>query len=243
MRLACPTGICCPAASAVPPSSLGNTPYQPHPPAHRCCCCSSAQGSPYQNQLQIIHCDVMKAQLPYFDVCVANIPYQISSPLTFKLLAHRCGGGVWWGPRESSRREGREACVAFPGVQSLMTLPSPAIKCSPAFRAAVISSPLACLLYIASPPRTSSSPSFRAADIMYQPPSVLPSSCTSTRLRCCCLPLAHYLPHPHTYLPICSPSFRAAVIMYQHEFAMRLVAKPSDSLYCRLAVNTQLLAR
>ena len=27
--------------------------------------------------------------LPYFDVCVANIPYQISSPLTFKLLAHK----------------------------------------------------------------------------------------------------------------------------------------------------------
>ena len=27
--------------------------------------------------------------LPYFDVCVANIPYNISSPLLFKLLAHR----------------------------------------------------------------------------------------------------------------------------------------------------------
>ena len=31
----------------------------------------------------------MKLDLPYFDLCVANIPYQISSPLTFKLLAHR----------------------------------------------------------------------------------------------------------------------------------------------------------
>lgn len=39
--------------------------------------------------LQVIQGDVMKADLPYFDVCVANIPYQISSPLTFKLLAHR----------------------------------------------------------------------------------------------------------------------------------------------------------
>ena len=39
------------------------------------------------------------------------------------------------------------------------------------------------------------------------------------------------------------PSFRAAVIMFQHEFAMRLVAKPADPLYCRLAANTQLLAR
>lgn len=86
------------------------------------------QGTPYAAHLQIIHGDVMKVDLPYFDVCVANIPYQISSPLTFKLLAHR-------------------------------------------------------------------------------------------------------------------PSFRAAVIMFQHEFAMRLVAKPGDALYCRLAVNTQLLAR
>lgn len=31
--------------------------------------------------------------------------------------------------------------------------------------------------------------------------------------------------------------------MFQREFAMRLVAKPGDSLYCRLSVNTQLLAR
>ena len=31
--------------------------------------------------------------------------------------------------------------------------------------------------------------------------------------------------------------------MYQHEFAMRLVAKPGDAMYCRLAANTQLLAR
>ncbi|MFS7927150.1 putative 18S rRNA (adenine(1779)-N(6)/adenine(1780)-N(6))-dimethyltransferase [Helianthus anomalus] len=32
---------------------------------------------------------VLKCDLPYFDICVANIPYQISSPLTFKLLNHR----------------------------------------------------------------------------------------------------------------------------------------------------------
>lgn len=86
------------------------------------------QGTSYESHLQIIHGDVMKVDLPYFDVCFANIPYQISSPLTFKLLSHR-------------------------------------------------------------------------------------------------------------------PSFRAAIIMYQHEFAMRLVAKPGDTLYSRLAVNTQLLSR
>nr|CAD1840124.1 unnamed protein product [Ananas comosus var. bracteatus] len=37
----------------------------------------------------VIQGDVLKCDLPYFDICVANIPYQISSPLTFKLLSHR----------------------------------------------------------------------------------------------------------------------------------------------------------
>ena len=86
------------------------------------------QGTPYQNSLTIIHGDFMKVDLPYFDLCVANIPYQISSPLTFKLLSHR-------------------------------------------------------------------------------------------------------------------PAFRCAVIMYQLEFAMRLVARSGDPLYCRLSANTQLLSR
>eukprot|EP01031_Cornospumella_fuschlensis_P024743 gene24743-29899_t len=31
--------------------------------------------------------------------------------------------------------------------------------------------------------------------------------------------------------------------MFQLEFAQRLVAKPGDELYCRLSVNTQLLAK
>ena len=70
----------------------------------------------------------MKVDLPYFDVCVANLPYQISSPFLFKLLSHR-------------------------------------------------------------------------------------------------------------------PAFRCAVIMFQLEFAQRLTARPGDELYCRLSVNTQLLAK
>lgn len=86
------------------------------------------QGTVFSNRLKVIQGDVLKCDLPYFDICVANIPYQISSPLTFKLLAHR-------------------------------------------------------------------------------------------------------------------PLFRCAVIMFQREFAMRLVAKPGDTLYCRLSVNTQLLSR
>ena len=39
------------------------------------------------------------------------------------------------------------------------------------------------------------------------------------------------------------PIFRCAVLMFQQEFAMRLIAKPGSKLYCRLTVNTQLLAK
>ncbi|KAA8493494.1 putative dimethyladenosine transferase [Porphyridium purpureum] len=86
------------------------------------------QGSGLESKLTIQHADVIKTQLPYFDVCVSNTPYQISSPLVFKLLAHR-------------------------------------------------------------------------------------------------------------------PMFRVALLMFQREFALRLVARPGDELYCRLSVNTQLLAK
>jgi 18S rRNA (adenine1779-N6/adenine1780-N6)-dimethyltransferase len=33
--------------------------------------------------------DALRTEFPPFDVCVANLPYQISSAFTFKLLAHR----------------------------------------------------------------------------------------------------------------------------------------------------------
>jgi len=86
------------------------------------------QGTGDSNKLHLIIGDVLKTELPYFDCCVANLPYQISSPFVFKLLLHR-------------------------------------------------------------------------------------------------------------------PFFRCAVLMFQREFALRLVAKPGDKLYCRLSINTQLLAR
>lgn len=86
------------------------------------------EGNEYEKNLQIIQGDVLKVDLPYFDICVANLPYQISSPFLFKMLSHR-------------------------------------------------------------------------------------------------------------------PMFRSAVIMFQLEFAQRLTARPGDELYCRLSVNTQLLAK
>jgi len=84
--------------------------------------------SPHVSKLEIQIGDVIKTpQLPKFDVCIANLPYQISSPFVFKLLLHR-------------------------------------------------------------------------------------------------------------------PIFRVAILMFQKEFADRLTATPGHKLYCRLSVNTQLLA-
>lgn len=81
-------------------------------------------GKPEQKKLEVVLGDAIKMDFPHFDVCISNTPYQISSPLVFKLLA------------------------------------------------------------LPNPPRTS-------------------------------------------------------VLMFQREFAMRLVARPGDSLYCRLSVNAQ----
>lgn len=84
--------------------------------------------TPEESKLTVIQGDALKTQWPFFDVCVANVPYQISSGLVFKLLSHR-------------------------------------------------------------------------------------------------------------------PLFRCAVLMFQEEFALRLTARPGEALYCRLSVNTQLLAK
>ncbi|OAA50989.1 dimethyladenosine transferase [Beauveria brongniartii RCEF 3172] len=86
------------------------------------------QGTPEQRKLEVLLGDVIKTELPAFDVCISNTPYQISSPLVFKLLS------------------------------------------------------------MPNPPRTS-------------------------------------------------------VLMFQREFALRLTARPGDTLYCRLSVNAQFWAR
>ncbi|QPG76254.1 Dimethyladenosine transferase [Brettanomyces nanus] len=46
------------------------------------------QGKPSEKKLEIIMGDFMKLkELPYFDVCISNTPYQISSGIVFKLLS------------------------------------------------------------------------------------------------------------------------------------------------------------
>jgi len=86
------------------------------------------ENTPLDSKLRVIQGDALKTSWPFFDVMVANVPYQISSGLIFKLLSHR-------------------------------------------------------------------------------------------------------------------PLFRCAVMMFQEEFALRLSARPGEALYCRLSVNTQLLAK
>ena len=41
-------------------------------------------GTPYKRKLVMINSDALKAELPFFDLCIANLPYSISSPITFK---------------------------------------------------------------------------------------------------------------------------------------------------------------
>ncbi|OAV95353.1 dimethyladenosine transferase, variant [Puccinia triticina 1-1 BBBD Race 1] len=49
----------------------------------------NAKDLSFKRKLEIIVGDFLKTELPYFDVCISNTPYQISSPLVFKLLEHR----------------------------------------------------------------------------------------------------------------------------------------------------------
>ncbi|KAF8841018.1 rRNA adenine dimethylase [Paxillus ammoniavirescens] len=72
------------------------------------------QGKPEQRKLDIIIGDFVKAELPYFDVCISNTPYQISSPLVFRLLSHRpiCRIAVLMFQREFALR-----LVAQPGTE------------------------------------------------------------------------------------------------------------------------------
>ncbi|XP_017200229.1 dimethyladenosine transferase isoform X2 [Oryctolagus cuniculus] len=125
------------------------------------------QGTPLASKLQVMVGDVLKTELPFFDTCVANLPYQISSPFVFKLLLHR--------PFFSNDN----SCPSTPPNDTEWNLPE-GTACGPGG---------VCLRY------------------------------TNT------------------------DTYRCAVLMFQREFALRLVAKPGDKLYCRLSINTQLLAR
>ncbi|HIP62780.1 MAG TPA: ribosomal RNA small subunit methyltransferase A [Archaeoglobus profundus] len=61
-------------------------------------------------RLELIHGDAVKIEFPEFDKFVSNIPYQISSPITFKLFKHKFKLAVLMYQREFAER-----LVAKPG--------------------------------------------------------------------------------------------------------------------------------
>lgn len=56
------------------------------------------------SNVELINADVMKIELPKFDVVVSNLPYQISSPVTFKLLDHRFRKAILMFQKEFAQR-------------------------------------------------------------------------------------------------------------------------------------------
>ncbi|KAF7702767.1 putative dimethyladenosine transferase [Cucumispora dikerogammari] len=60
--------------------------------------------TPFKNKLQLIVGDCMKHDFPHFDMCVSNIPYQISSPLIFKLMKYDFRKAVLMVQKEFSER-------------------------------------------------------------------------------------------------------------------------------------------
>lgn len=56
------------------------------------------------SNVELIIADVMKIELPNFDVVVSNLPYQISSPVTFKLLNRRFRKAILMFQKEFAQR-------------------------------------------------------------------------------------------------------------------------------------------
>ncbi len=62
------------------------------------------------NRFELIHGDALKVEFPKFDKFIANIPYKISSPLTFKLFKHNFKLAVI-----TYQKEFAERLIAKPG--------------------------------------------------------------------------------------------------------------------------------
>ncbi len=97
----------------------------------------------------LIHGDALKVNFPEFDKFVANIPYQISSPLTFKLLKHDFELAVVTYQREfaerlvakpGSKKYGRLSVVAraYCRAEILDRIPPTAFKPKPKVESAIV---------------------------------------------------------------------------------------------------------
>ncbi len=97
----------------------------------------------------LIHGDALKVDFPEFDKFVANIPYSISSPLTFKLLKHDFELAVITYQKEfaerlvakpGSKRYGRLSVVAraYCRAEILDTIPPTAFRPRPKVESAIV---------------------------------------------------------------------------------------------------------
>ncbi|MFQ5974768.1 MAG: 16S rRNA (adenine(1518)-N(6)/adenine(1519)-N(6))-dimethyltransferase RsmA [Candidatus Hydrothermarchaeales archaeon] len=102
-----------------------------------------------KNNLQIIPGDVLKVKLPYFDKTVSNIPYVISSPLTFRLLETKFKKGVIMYQKEFAQRmvanPGTKdysrlsvACHYYADIKLLQTVPEKAFYPEPKVQSALV---------------------------------------------------------------------------------------------------------
>lgn len=126
------------------------------------------------NHLQIIHGDVMKVQLPFFDVCVANLPYQVMLKCVIVMVHDRVRYLI-------------VLCTDFVAV---------------------------CLQAAGAPP--------------------------DVPLR------SHHVPRGVRQAPECqvrSLAGRCGCVWFRELTSCGIVVRPGDELYCRLSVNTQLLAK
>ncbi|KAM0685483.1 Dimethyladenosine transferase [Conglomerata obtusa] len=69
------------------------------------------------HKIELIIGDALKIPFPHFDMCISNTPYQISSPLVFKLLKHRHRCSVLMFQKEFADR-----MVARPGMKEYCRL-------------------------------------------------------------------------------------------------------------------------
>jgi 16S rRNA (adenine1518-N6/adenine1519-N6)-dimethyltransferase len=67
--------------------------------------------------VKLINADIMKLDLPSFDVCVSNLPYHISSSVTFKLLECNFQKAILMYQKEFAER--MVACANDPGYSRL----------------------------------------------------------------------------------------------------------------------------
>ncbi|MEE8358028.1 MAG: 16S rRNA (adenine(1518)-N(6)/adenine(1519)-N(6))-dimethyltransferase RsmA [Candidatus Hydrothermarchaeales archaeon] len=102
-----------------------------------------------KENLEIILGDVLKVDLPDFDKTVSNIPYVISSPLTFRLLETRFKNGIIMYQKEFAQRMVAKpgtkeysrlsvACHYYADIKLLRTVPETAFHPEPKVQSALV---------------------------------------------------------------------------------------------------------